>query len=104
MQKYLAIVQKDFLLLIRDRAGLAILFIMPAALVFIMTLLQDSSFRAVKESKISIIFVDYDNDIIGHAIGAGLTKSRFFEIHKLPENDPSKKKAQEKPLQQASFK
>ena len=104
MHKYLSTVRKDFLLLIRDRAGLAILFVMPAALVFIMTLLQDSSFRAVEESRISIIFVDYDNDIIGHAIGAGLTESRFFEIHKLPENDSSKKKARGKPLQQADFK
>ncbi|MEA2040348.1 MAG: hypothetical protein U9N82_11075 [Thermodesulfobacteriota bacterium] len=104
MHKYLSIVRKDFLLLIRDRAGLAILFIMPAALVFIMTLLQDSSFRAVEESRIPIIFVDYDNDTIGHAIRAGLTESRFFEIHELPEIDPSKKKAQEKLLQQADFK
>lgn len=103
MHKYLAIIQKDFLLLIRDRAGLAILFIMPAALVFIMTLLQDSSFRAVEESKISIVFVDNDNDTIGHAIRAGLTKSRFFEINELPETDPAKKK-QERQLQQAGFK
>ena len=101
MYKYLSIVRKDFLLLIRDRAGLAILFIMPAALVFIMTLMQDSSFRAVEESRISMVFVDYDNDIIGHAIGAGLTESRFFDVHKLPEKDPSKKKPRARPLQQA---
>ena len=47
--KYTASTYKETLLLLRDRAGLAMLFIMPAALVMIMTLLQDSTFKVLEE-------------------------------------------------------
>jgi len=43
---------KEILLLLRDRAGLAMLFIMPMALILIMTLLQDSTFKRLGEKKL----------------------------------------------------
>ena len=54
--KLTASVKKEFLLLIRDRAGLAMLFIMPVALVLIMNLLQDSSFRMLEEKNYRLSF------------------------------------------------
>jgi ABC-2 type transport system permease protein len=82
-----ASVKKEFLLLIRDRAGLAMLFIMPVALVLIMTLLQDSSFKMLEEKKLPVIILNHDNDVFGNDIVEGLTKSDFFEITKFAGND-----------------
>jgi len=49
MTKLTATFIKEVLLLTRDRAGLAMLFIMPVALVLVMTLLQDSTFKQLEE-------------------------------------------------------
>ncbi|RLD89991.1 MAG: ABC transporter permease, partial [Bacteroidetes bacterium] len=78
--KLTASIKKEFLLLIRDRAGLAMLFIMPIALVLIMTLLQDSSFRMLEEKKLPVIILNHDDDVFGKNIVEGLSQSDFFEI------------------------
>ncbi|MGM0408333.1 MAG: ABC transporter permease [Bacteroidota bacterium] len=80
MLRLLSSIYKEFLVLIRDRAGLAILFIMPLFLIIIMTLIQDSTFRSIKEANISMILVNNDNDSLGEAIREGLYQSDFFDI------------------------
>lgn len=49
MKKILASITKEFLILIRDRAGLGILFLMPMILVFIMTFIQDAALKSINE-------------------------------------------------------
>ena len=78
--KYTASTFKETLLLLRDRAGLAMLFIMPAALVMIMTLLQDSTFKVLEEKKLSVLVVNQDADTFGINIVDGLKKSKFFHV------------------------
>lgn len=80
MLRLLSSIYKEFLVLVRDRAGLAILFIMPLFLIIIMTLIQDSTFRSIKDANISMILVNNDNDSLGEAIRKGLYKSDFFDI------------------------
>ncbi len=80
MLKLISSIYKEFLVLIRDRAGLAILFIMPLFLIIIMTLIQDATFKSIKEANISMILVNNDNDSLGAAIRKGLYESEFFEI------------------------
>ena len=80
MLRLLSSIYKEFLVLIRDRAGLAILFIMPLVLILIMTLIQDSSFKSIKQVNISMILVNNDNDSLGQAISKGLYTSEFFQI------------------------
>ncbi len=82
MYRFLSAVRKDFLILLRDKAGLAIIFVMPMALVLIMTLLQDSAYRSLNESGIPIIFIDEDQDSLGIGLERGLAQSGFFEISK----------------------
>ena len=50
MHKLIVSMHKELLLLLRDKAGLAVLFIMPAALVFVITLLQDPKLPAIKNT------------------------------------------------------
>jgi ABC-2 type transport system permease protein len=72
---------KELLILIRDRAGLAILFIMPALLIIIMALIQHGPFRDYQESNIPVLFVDNDHGILAQAIEQGLRASKVFTIH-----------------------
>ena len=80
MQRLFSSIYKEFLVLIRDKAGLAILFIMPLVLILIMTVIQDATFRTVKEVNISMILVNNDKDSLGEAISEGLYTSEFFQI------------------------
>ena len=89
MQKFLSALHKDFLILIRDKAGLAIIFVMPMALVLIMTLLQDSAYRSLNETGIPIVFIDEDKDSLGIGLEKGLERSGFFEISKTLDGQPA---------------
>jgi len=73
---------KDFLVLLRDRGGLAMLFIMPMALVLIMTILQNNTFKAINESGINLILLNNDSDSLGIAIEEEIVRSGFFNIHR----------------------
>ena len=60
--KILATVYKEFLLLVRDPGGMALIFIMPLALVIVMALVQDAPFRDYQEIKLEVLFIDEDQD------------------------------------------
>ncbi len=87
MLKYFASTYKDIILLLRDKAGLAMLFVMPAALIIIMTLLQDSSFKALEERQLPILVRNMDKDTFGIKIVEGLKNSKFFAVTELGNND-----------------
>jgi ABC-2 type transport system permease protein len=55
---------KELLLILRDRAGMVLLFIMPAFLVIVITLIQDK----VTTTHVDVLFVDHDRGIIGKEI------------------------------------
>ena len=55
LQKFKTSTTKKSLLLLQDKAGLAMLFIMPMALVLLMTLLQDSTLRMLEEKRTPIL-------------------------------------------------
>ncbi|NOQ28080.1 MAG: ABC transporter permease [Bacteroidales bacterium] len=80
MRRLFSSIYKEFLVLIRDRAGLAILFVMPLVLIIIMTIIQDATFKTVTEVDISMILVNNDKDSLGEAISEGLYSSKFFNI------------------------
>jgi ABC-2 type transport system permease protein len=80
MSKLLATVKKEVLLLLRDKVGLSILFIMPMALIFVMTLIQDSAFKTMNEKGIPIVFVNNDNDSLGILIKQGLKQNSLVAL------------------------
>ncbi len=82
MLRLLSIIKKDFLILLRDKAGLGILFIMPMVLVLVVTLVQDSAFRAVKESEIKLIYLDNDKGPFGSSLENGLNEAGNFSLIK----------------------
>ena len=80
MYKLWMSIYKEFLLLKRDFGGLIILFVMPLVLIITITLIQDSTFRTVTESKIPVILVDNDKGEISKTVIENLNKSGQFEI------------------------
>ena len=78
--KFKASSVKEFILLLRDRAGLAMLFVMPMALILIMTLLQDSTFKILEEKSLKILVLNRDADTFGINIVEGLKQSKVFQV------------------------
>ena len=52
MRRLIWSVYKEILVLVRDAAGMAILFLLPTFMVFIITLVQDSAINTVNENKL----------------------------------------------------
>src|SRR5690606_24476947 len=80
MHKLWASIYKELLLLSRDIGGLAILFVMPLVLVVTITLIQDSTFRSINDTKIPILWVDNDKGEVSKSIYDGLAESKSFTI------------------------
>jgi ABC-2 type transport system permease protein len=80
MNRLLASIKKEFLVLVRDWAGLGLIFLMPVALVLVMTLIQDASFRKLDETKITLLYLDEDKDTLGIQVKQGLEKAGYFDV------------------------
>jgi ABC-2 type transport system permease protein len=80
MNKFFAAFVKEILLLIRDRAGMISLFLMPVILVFVMTLIEDTALNALVDRQISILYCNPHNDSLGIAIKKGLDETKAFTI------------------------
>lgn len=79
MYKLWQSIRKEVLLLSRDWGGLVILFVMPLVLVITVTLIQDSSFKAVS-TKIEIAFVDKDGGFISQSIIDNLAENESYVL------------------------
>lgn len=79
MRRFFVAFYKELLLLIRDPAGLAILFVLPGVMVFLVSLIQDSALSEQKESKIPILISDLDRDTLGKQLYRGFISSGYFE-------------------------
>jgi ABC-2 type transport system permease protein len=88
MLKIITSIYKEILILIRDKAGLAILFLMPMFLIFVMTLIQDTTYKKLDETQLNVLFLDLDGDSLGIGIEKGLSASGFFAIKNLVNNEP----------------
>jgi ABC-2 type transport system permease protein len=81
MFKYFAAFRKEWLILIRDIAGLIILFLMPMVMVIILALVQELGWNAItSEPIVPVLFVDEDRDSLGSMVRTGLRQSGTFQI------------------------
>lgn len=103
LYKLWAAIKKETLILIRDRVGLSILFIMPMILIFVMTLIQDSAFKTINEKGIPIVFVDEDQDTLGIYIHKGLKKSSLCYLSDSIDGKPATAKEAERAVAEGKF-
>jgi ABC-2 type transport system permease protein len=80
MLRLLATIRKEWLLLLRDRTGLTVLFAMPVILITVMAMIEDAPFRDYQELKFDILTVDNDHGRLGRYIQEGLQSSGQFNI------------------------
>lgn len=76
LMKLYASISKEFLLLLRDRAGMVLLFIMPAFLVIVITLIQDK----VTTTTVEVVFVDNDRGRIGNEVHRFLAETDVIQL------------------------
>lgn len=80
--KLLYCIYKEYKVLVRDKAAMAVMFLMPMALVFIVTIIQDSTFKSVNETSVPLLFVDNDKDSLSFKLESALKQTHFFEVIK----------------------
>lgn len=103
LHKLLATVKKEVLLLLRDKVGLSILFIMPMVLIFVMTLVQDSAFKTMNEKGIPVVFIDNDKDSLGIQIERGLRENDLCYLSDSIDGKPASVETAQKAVQEGKF-
>jgi len=103
LHKLLATVKKEVLLLLRDKVGLSILFIMPMVLIFVMTLVQDSAFKTMNEKGIPVVFIDNDKDSLGIQIERGLRENDLCYLSDSIDGKPANVETAQKAVQEGKF-
>ncbi|HKR03929.1 MAG TPA: ABC transporter permease [Bacteroidia bacterium] len=82
----LASVLKEVRLLIRDRVGLALMFLMPVVLVVVITSVQNSAFNIVNDNKISLLLCNEDTGSVSKEFIAAIGKLEMFNIVEIKNN------------------
>lgn len=80
MLRLLATIKKEWLLLLRDRTGITLLFAMPLVLITVMAMIEDAPFRDYQELKFDILTVDNDHGRLGRYIKEGLQHTGQFTV------------------------
>jgi ABC-2 type transport system permease protein len=80
MQILKATLIKDLKILLRDRVGLFMMFLMPILLVIVITSVQNSTFELVNNNKITLIIFNKDQGPLGGQLVAGIRKIGLFNL------------------------
>jgi len=87
MQKFFTSIRKEILVLLRDREGLALMFIMPLILVVLITVLQHKTYQNITEQQIPIVLINNDNDSLGNSFQQVMEQNRVFALTVVNEAD-----------------
>jgi ABC-2 type transport system permease protein len=79
MRKFLWAVGKELTVLWRDRAALLILFTMPCALIFVVTLVQENVMRETSQNSFQILLVNEDNGELSETMIRYIQSSTIFK-------------------------
>lgn len=88
MFKLIAVIINELTLLWRDKSGLLVLFMMPAALVLVITLVQENVLKTVGESEISVLYVDHDRQIVGKEVKNKLSDTGALNLDTVDAGQP----------------
>lgn len=80
MKKLRASVWKEILLVLHDKVGLLLMYLMPLLLVFIITIVQNSAFQIVNENKLTVLVSNQDEGTLGDSLVKALILSGSFDL------------------------
>ncbi len=90
MFKLWATIIKDFRVLRRDGIGLALMFVMPVILVFVVTDIQESTFQMINKNKLPVLIINRDTGESGVQLIEAINKIGLFKVYQLPKNQDTK--------------
>ena len=81
MRVFAASFIKEFRLLVRDRFGLGVMFLMPVILAVVITSVQNSTFDLVNNNKISLLICNRDSGLVSKELIASIHALNMFNIN-----------------------
>ncbi len=86
--KLIAVVVKEFLVLIRDVPGLSLLFLMPMFLILAVTLTQEKAKHDLNMTRFELLLVDDEGSDLGRYIGEEIESAGIFSVVRQLEGKP----------------
>jgi ABC-2 type transport system permease protein len=80
LQPLIATLVKELRLLVRDRSGLLVLFVMPAVLVVVVSLVQENVLKATGAGRMDVLFIDQDRQTLGPLIRTQLEATESLRL------------------------
>jgi len=80
MTKLPSILRKELLVLLRDPIGLAFIFLMPLAVLLVVTLVQDGAFKNVTKFNVKAALVDEDHSETSLSLARGLASAEGVQL------------------------
>lgn len=88
MQKLLAAIIKDLLIITRDRLGLIFMFLMPIVLAIVITAVQNSTFEILNTNKVPLLLCNQDSGKAGLELISAIEKVGMFDLKQVtPDQD-----------------
>lgn len=84
MYKLWASIKKDGRILLRDKVGLALMFLMPIILAIIIASVQNSTFELVNDKKVPLLVLCRDTGEASRELISSLEKGGMFTLKQLP--------------------
>lgn len=83
MFKLLASIQKDVRLLLRDKVGLLLMFVMPILLAILIAAIQNNTFQLVNDNKVGLLVYNADTSETSKQFVSAIKESGMFEVTEL---------------------
>jgi len=84
MFKLWATIVKDVRVLLRDKVGISLMFVMPIILVVVVTSIQNSTFNLVNKNKLSILICNSDTGQASKQLIKSISKIGMFKVALVP--------------------
>ena len=79
--------QKDVRVLLRDKVGIALMFVMPVILVVVVTSIQNSTFQLVSKNKLPILIYNRDTGKSSAQMIKAISEIGMFKVSKMPKGE-----------------
>jgi ABC-2 type transport system permease protein len=93
MFKLWATIVKDVRILLRDRVGISLMFVMPIILVVVVTSIQNSTFNLVNKNKLSILICNSDTGQSSQQLIKSISKIGMFKVSLMPSDKSAQQMA-----------
>lgn len=81
MQKLKASIKKDLILLLKDRVGLLLMFLLPIVLVVLISALQNNTYKLLNEHQLSILVINQDEEKNARDLVDALNQVGMFTVN-----------------------